>query len=190
MFYRGRHASDAVAAMNYSPGNKISVIMKWKKRMKDRRLNHDSSEQILMVSLDTVNDPHIDFDGKRELRIIFLESSMWSAPEYRTEPYTKTTRMQLAFDDDKMYDKKIPLSLTGHPERGISCAKHNKSKIGNNTDFYLTVHSGHQTSLNNLTKQNPIKFSAAFNSKIYSGPCYLSRSFLAADISSLVIKNP
>ena len=199
LFYGGKYTSDAVATMKYSPANKINENMKWRKKMKESTIICDSSQKTLSASLDAVKESCTDFDHNQKLLMRFSESSRWSAPEYRTESYIKTTGMQLSLDYDKFYDKKIPLSITGHSERESSSTRYNKSRYEYNTDFSITVDSGNQVSLDTHMKQNPLKFSTAFKSKTVSGPCYPTPtsgtllgpgSFPGADTSSLVIKNP
>ena len=199
LFYQGKYTSDAVATMKYSPANKISETMKRKKKMKELTIVRDSQQKTSPASLDAVEVSHNDFDCSQKLLMKISESSRWSAPEYRTESYIKTTGMQLSLDYDKFNDKKIPLSITGHSDRESSSTRYNKSKYEYNTDFAITVDSGNQISFDTHMRQNPLKFSTAFKSKIDSGPYYPAPtsgtllgpgSFPGADTSSLIIKNP
>ena len=202
-FYEGKHTSEAVSTMKYIEDNKVSQNMKWERKMKDQIRIHDipgkTSKYRQRMCHENSGESTPCSDENRKLPMKISSSSRFSAPAYRAESYSKTTGMSLTLDYDSKFDKRIPISVTGHCERESSNVKLTKPQYEYNSAIPLTVDCGPQASFQTIVLQSPIKFSTVFKSKVEAGCTYPTSStgtllgpgvFPGANISSIAITNP
>eukprot|EP01035_Chromulina_nebulosa_P025244 gene25244-32940_t len=123
--------------------------------------------------------------------IKFSDAARFDAPEYKQEPYLKTSGFILSPNFDKSFNKKITFTMRDDSEKKT---KKNESLTGN-----VDVDAGYLFSTTHVVKQSRIKYAAAFKSKAKVGmeipptvsPEYIGPgSFPGAFPPAVVIKEP
>lgn len=95
-----------------------------------------------------------DMEGSGVIR--FSDAPRFEAPEYKQEPYVKTTGMILSPNFDKSFDKKITFSM--RPDSPPKDQKKSNGALTGNID----VDVGHMFAIASTVKRSPVKYAAAF----------------------------
>jgi hypothetical protein len=90
--------------------------------------------------------------------------SRWNHPLYRKESYVKTSGMKLPQDYDKVLDKRILFDFTKMPKRDLD-----KPIKKSGPRSMVIPDYGNKITMQTQSKTSPVKYAAAFQSKIPNG---------------------